>query len=177
MPNPNKNGRCNDSWYSNLLNLEWYSKNSHYNFIKLSCNRRTVTCISFAIIPLAILLSYGIEDKTAWFFGHDFIDDYRYRVSNNVVYHLGVMVSHYSLILTLSIVGMLIGWIIYEGWKLLNISITRYQFLSISSLAVKTLTFCSNVFLSNPMKSKSSHGRHFSRSLPQLGENIIGWIE
>jgi hypothetical protein len=157
--------------------LEGYSKNSQRNFIKVICRRRIITCLSFAIIPLAILLFYGIEDKTAWFFGHDFIDDYRYKVSNNVVYHIGVMVSHYSLILTLSIVGILIGWIIYEVWKLLNISITNDQFLFVSSLVVKTLTFCSKVYLGNPMKSKTSHGKEFSGSLPGLRENIIGWIQ
>jgi hypothetical protein len=70
--------------------------------------------MSIVAIPVAILLFYGIEDKNAWFFGHEYVNDYRYRIENNVVYHMGVMVSHYALIVTLSIVGILISWIIYE---------------------------------------------------------------
>src|SRR5688500_13569631 len=54
-------------------------------------------CTIFALVPLFILLFYGIEDKNVWFFGHEYINDYRYRIQCNVVYHVGVMVSHYSL--------------------------------------------------------------------------------
>lgn len=75
--------------------------------------------ISFAIIPLAIILFYGIEDKSGWFFGHQFIDDYRYKISsnNNLVYNLGVMVSHYALVVILSIIGILFSWMGHEALK------------------------------------------------------------
>ena len=106
-------------------------------------------------IPVAILLFYGIEDKSAWFFGHDYINDYRYRIENNVVYHIGVMVSHYALIVTLSIVGLLISWIIYEILKLSNVTISRSKFKLIFHLVAKTLTFSQNSFQSNPTKNKS----------------------
>jgi hypothetical protein len=82
-------------------------------------------------IPVTILLFYGIEDKNAWFFGHDYINDYRYRIENNVVYHIEVIVGHYAVIVTLSIVGILISWIIYELVKLSNITINRLEFRAI----------------------------------------------
>jgi hypothetical protein len=98
-----------------LLSLEEESikKDSSPNFLKICSGRKTFH-MSIVAIPVAILLFYGIEDKNAWFFGHEYINDYRYRIENNVVYHMGVMVSHYALIVTLSIVGILISWIIYE---------------------------------------------------------------
>lgn len=105
------------------MSLEAKGKNSSHNFFKQIWHGKRIFYISIATIPFAILLFYGIEDKTAWFFGHDYIDDYRYRISNNVVYHLGAMVSHYALVVTLSIVGILISWIIYEACKLSNISL------------------------------------------------------
>ena len=59
---------------------------------------RTISLIaSFAVIPLAVLLVYGIEDNTAWFFGHDYINDYRYRI-DGVVHNIGIMVGHFALI-------------------------------------------------------------------------------
>lgn len=100
--------------------------------------------MSIVAIPVAILLFYGVEDKNAWFFGHDYINDYRYRIENNVVYHIGVMVSHYALIVTLSIVGILISWIIYEVLKLYNVAINRLKFKLIFHLVAKTLTFLQN---------------------------------
>lgn len=112
-------------------------------------------CILFATIPIAVLFFYGIEDKNAWFFGHEFINDYRYRIGNNVVYHIGVLVSHYSLIVTLSIVGILISWIIYETLKLSNISIRISHFEAIFHLVAKTLTFSYMPSRSNPMKPKT----------------------
>ncbi len=82
--------------------------------------------VTFALIPVAILLFYGIEDKTAWFFGHDYINDYRYRI-DGVVHNIGIMVGHFALIATVSIVGILISWIIIEGLKESNVSINRIQ--------------------------------------------------
>ena len=78
------------------------------------------------MIPLAVFLFYGIEDKTAWFFGHDYINDYRYRI-DGVVHHIGIMVGHFALIATVSIVGILISWIIIEELKESNVSIKRLQ--------------------------------------------------
>jgi len=131
------------------------NENSSPNFLKqIVCSRRT-KYMSFAAIPLAILLFYGIEDKNAWFFGHDYINDYRYRIENNVVYHVGIMVSHYALIVTLSIVGILISWIIYEAWKLSNISIKISHFEPISHLLTRTFVFCYKSFQSNPIKTKN----------------------
>ena len=106
-------------------------------------------------IPLSIMLFHGIEDKNAWFYGHDYINDYRYRIENNVVYHIGVMVSHCALIVTLSVVGMLISWIIYEVWKLSNISIKMSYFEPISHLLARTFTFCYKSFQVNPMRTKN----------------------
>ena len=111
--------------------------------------------MSIVAIPVAILLFYGIEDKNAWFFGHDYINDYRYRIENNVVYHIGVMVSHYALIVTLSIVGILISWIIYELVKLSNITINRSEFRAIFHFVVKTFTFWHDSFQGNPLKTKN----------------------
>ena len=126
-----------------MLSLEEKSskKNSNPNFLKSS--RKTFQ-MSIVAIPVAILLFYGVEDKNAWFFGHDYINDYRYRIENNVVYHIGVMVSHYALIVTLSIVGLLISWIIYEVLKLSNVAISRSKFKLIFHLVAKTLTFLQN---------------------------------
>ena len=82
--------------------------------------RRITLITSFVIIPLAVLLFYGIEDNTAWFFGHDYISDYRYRI-DGIVYNIGIMVGHFALIVTLSLVGLLIAWITYETVKASNI--------------------------------------------------------
>jgi hypothetical protein len=78
---------------------------------------KRIKYLLFAIAPVSVLLFYGIEDKNSWFFGHDYINDYRYKTNNNAVYHIGIMVSHYSLLVTLAIVGILIIWIIYEGLR------------------------------------------------------------
>lgn len=139
-----------------MLSLEEKSskKNSTPNFLKINSGRKTFH-ISIVAIPVAILLFYGIEDKNAWFFGHDYINDYRYRIENNVVYHIGVMVSHYALIVTLSIVGLLISWIIYEVLKLSNVAISRSKFKLIFHLVARTLTFLQNSFESIPTKNKS----------------------
>lgn len=139
-----------------MLSLEEKSskKNSTPNFLKINSGRKTFH-ISIVAIPVAILLFYGIEDKNAWFFGHDYINDYRYRIKNNVVYHIGVMVSHYALIVTLSIVGLLISWIIYEVLKLSNVAISRSKFKLIFHLVARTLTFLQNSFESIPTKNKS----------------------
>jgi hypothetical protein len=139
-----------------LLSLEKKSskKNSSPNFLKINSGRKTFH-ISIIAIPVAILLFYGIEDKNAWFFGHDYINDYRYRIENNVVYHIGVMVSHYALIVTLSIVGLLISWIIYEVLKLSNVAINKSKFKLIFHLVAKILTFLQNSFQSDPIKNKA----------------------
>lgn len=104
---------------------------SNRNFLKHICTGRRTFCFSIVAIPVAILLFYGLEDKNAWFFGHDYINDYRYRIENNVVYNIGVMVSHYALIVTLSIIGILISWLAYETWKVSKISIRNSHFRSI----------------------------------------------
>lgn len=139
-----------------MLSLEKKSskKNSSPNFLKINSGRKTFH-ISIIAIPVAILLFYGIEDKNAWFFGHDYINDYRYRIENNVVYHIGVMVSHYALIVTLSIVGLLISWIIYEVLKLSNVAINKSKFKLIFHLVAKILTFLQNSFQSDPIKNKA----------------------
>ncbi len=140
---------------SELLSLERKTKkeDSSRDFLKLCSVRRTFH-ISIVAIPVVILLFYGIEDKNSWFFGHDYINDYRYRIENNVVYHIGVMVSHYALIVTLSIVGILISWIIYELVKLSNITLNRSEFRAIFHFVAKTFAFWHESFQSNPMKTK-----------------------
>jgi hypothetical protein len=140
---------------SELLSLEKKTKkeDSSRDFLKICSVRRTFH-ISIIAIPVAILLFYGIEDKNAWFFGHDYINDYRYRIENNVVYHIGVMVSHYALIVTLSIVGILISWIIYELVKLSNITINRSEFRAVFHFVAKPFAFLHESFQSSPMKTK-----------------------
>jgi hypothetical protein len=140
---------------SELLSLEKRTKkkDSSRDFLKICSVQRTFH-ISIVAIPVAILLFYGIEDKNAWFFGHDYINDYRYRIENNVIYHIGVMVSHYALIVTLSIVGILISWIIYELVKLSNITINRSEFRVIFQFVSKTFPFWNESFESNPIKTK-----------------------
>lgn len=89
--------------------------------------RRITLITCFVIIPLAVLLYYGIEDNTAWFFGHDYINDYKYRI-DGVVYNIGIMVGHFALIVTVSLVGLLIAWVGYETLKasnIINIAIVR----------------------------------------------------
>ena len=82
-------------------------------------------CLTLVIIPLSIMLFYGIEDKNADFFAKaKYPDDYR-AVYNNTVYRMGIMVSHSALIVTLSIVGILISWIGHEAFKLLKDSINE----------------------------------------------------
>lgn len=91
--------------------------------------RRITLITSFVIIPLVVLLYYGIEDNTAWFFGHDYINDYRYRI-DGIVYNIGIMVGHFSLIVTISLVGLLIAWIAYETLKasnIMNVARVRYH--------------------------------------------------
>lgn len=83
-------------------------------------SKKITLITSFVIIPLVVLLFYGIEDNTAWFFGHDYIGDYRYRI-DGVVYNIGLMAGHFALIVTLSLVGLLIAWITYETLRDSNI--------------------------------------------------------
>lgn len=139
-----------------MLSLEEKSskKKSTPNFLKINSGRKTFH-ISIVVIPVVILLFYGIEDKNAWFFGHDYINDYRYRIENNVVYHIGVMVSHYALIATLSIVGLLISWIIYEVLKLSNVAISRSKFKLIFHLVAQTLTSCRTPFKVIQLKTRA----------------------
>lgn len=87
---------------------------------KFSTVKKITLITSFAIIPLCVLGFYGTEDNTAWFFGHDYINDYRYRI-DGVVHNIGIMVGHFALIVTLSVVGLLIAWIVYETLKESNI--------------------------------------------------------
>lgn len=94
--------------------------NSEHSLPKFFTIRRITLITSFVIIPLAVLLFCGIEDNTAWFFGHDYINDYRYRI-DGIVYNIGIMVGHFALIVTLSLVGLLIAWITYETVKASNI--------------------------------------------------------
>ena len=72
----------------------------------------------FAMIPLSVLAYYGMEDKNADYFAKGrFItntEGWQYRY-NGLIYHLGVMVSHWALIGIVSIVFILIAWIGYEG--------------------------------------------------------------
>lgn len=78
----------------------------------------------FSLIPISILAFYGIEDKNAWFFGHDYIEDYRYRIGNTV-YNMGLMVGHFAVISIVSIIGLLIAWITYEFLKAVKHSINN----------------------------------------------------
>lgn len=94
--------------------------NSRRPLAQLFTIRRITLITSLVIIPLAVLLFYGIEDNTAWFFGHDYINDYRYRI-DGIVYNIGIMVGHFALIVTLSLVGLLIAWISYETIRASNI--------------------------------------------------------
>jgi hypothetical protein len=129
---------------------------SSHNFFKI-CSGRRAFYISIVAIPVTVLLFYGIEDKNAWFFGHDYINDYRYRIENNVVYHIGIMVSHYALIVTLSILGILIGWIIYEVLKLSNVKINNSALKTIILLLMgKNFAFWNKNIQNRLMKIKSS---------------------
>jgi hypothetical protein len=76
-----------------MLRPEEIDKISYRKF-KFTWRIKKSMYISFATIPLVILLFYGIEDKNAWFFGHIYVDDYRHRIGNNVVYNLGLMIGH-----------------------------------------------------------------------------------
>lgn len=108
----------------NLLSLMENNKSSIRKF-KLRCNINTSMYLSFAVIPLALLIFYGIEDNLADFFANAiYPDDYR-TVYDNKVYHLGIMVSHWAIIVILSILGILLSWIGHEGLKLVTNSITR----------------------------------------------------
>lgn len=139
-----------------MLRLEKKSKNSNStrDFFRI-CSGRRAFHISIVAIPVAVLLFYGIEDKNAWFFGHDYINDYRYRIENNVVYHIGVMVSHYALIVTLSILGILIGWIIYEVLKLSNVIINGSELKTVFLLVGKNFALWNDNIQSSLMKGKS----------------------
>jgi hypothetical protein len=92
---------------------------SKHSLRRVFTNKK-ITIFAFATIPLAVLIFYGIEDKTAWFFGHDYINDYRYRI-DGVVHRIGVMVGHFALVVTLSVISLLIAWITYEFVKSSNI--------------------------------------------------------
>lgn len=106
-----------------MLSLLEHSKVRKTNFTR-RISIKALKCGIFSLIPLSILFFYGIEDKSAWFFGHDYIDDYRYRI-NNVVHHIGIMVGHFALLVTLSVVGLLISWIIYEALNLSKLLIRK----------------------------------------------------
>ena len=74
--------------------------------------------LSFAAIPLGVILFYGI-DNTNWdyFAKGKFITNtegwqYRYQ---GIVYHYGLMVSEKSAIVVLSITFGLMSWVVHEG--------------------------------------------------------------
>jgi hypothetical protein len=93
---------------------------SRQSLTQFSTAKKIILITSFVIIPLAIILFFGIEDNTAWFFGHDYISDHGYKI-DGVVYNIGIMVGHFALLVTLSVVGILIAWIMYETLKASNI--------------------------------------------------------
>lgn len=74
--------------------------------------------LSFVAIPLIVIMFYGLEDKNADYFKKGrFItnsEGYEYRYQG-IIYHNGLMVSHWSLIAVLSIVFCLISWVTHEG--------------------------------------------------------------
>lgn len=98
------------------------------HIFRFTWNIKKSLYISFAIIPLSILLFYGIEDKNADYFKKGrFItntEGWEYRYSG-VIYPYGLMVNHWSVIVVVSIVGILISWIGHEIFKLVKYSITR----------------------------------------------------
>jgi len=101
-----------------------HEKSSAHKF-NVPWNVKKSMCLSLVIIPLSIMLFYGIEDKNADFFARvKYPDDYR-AVYNKMVYRMGIMVSHSALIVTLSIVGILISWIGHEAFKLIKDSINE----------------------------------------------------
>lgn len=105
----------------NTLTLVIEKRDNHgRSLVQFFTIRRITLITSFVIIPLAVLLFCGIEDNTSWFFGHDYINDYRYRI-DGIVYNIGIMVGHFALIVTISLVGLLIAWITYETLKASNI--------------------------------------------------------
>lgn len=75
--------------------------------------------LSFVAIPLSVLMFYGLEDKNADYFKKGkFITntegwEYKY---NKVIYHYGMMVSHWSVIVVVSICIGMISWICHEGY-------------------------------------------------------------
>ncbi len=91
---------------------------SRTDFLKHLYSRKILISIMFTAIPVSILLFYGIDDKNEYFFGHNYVNDYRYKTQENEVYRVGIMVSHHALLATLSIIGLLISWIGYEMFKL-----------------------------------------------------------
>lgn len=74
--------------------------------------------IAVGVIAGSLLLIYGLEDKNADYFKKGrFVtntEGWEYRW-NGVIWPYGLMVSHWSVIVILTIVFMLIFWIGYEG--------------------------------------------------------------
>lgn len=81
--------------------------------------------MSFVIIPVLVLLFFGIEDKNSDFFAKSkYPEDYR-AVYDKKVYNIGIMVSNLAKILIISIVGILLSWIGHELIKLVSTSSTQ----------------------------------------------------
>ena len=74
--------------------------------------------LSLAAIPLILIAIFGIDDKKADFFnkGDGITAEYRI-IYKQQMYYFGEMVSHWSMIATLSIVGILISTIVLVGIK------------------------------------------------------------
>lgn len=73
--------------------------------------------VSFAVIPLIIVLYFGIEDKNKHFFdnGNGVTAEYKI-IYNKQSFHLGEMVSHYSLLVTVCMVGIFLSVIGHLFW-------------------------------------------------------------
>jgi hypothetical protein len=80
--------------------------------------------ISFAAIPLGLLIFYGLYDENADYFKKGrFVQNtegWQYRY-NGVVYHYGLMVSEKAAIVVLSITFGLISFVIHEALMIMVI--------------------------------------------------------
>lgn len=84
--------------------------------------------IIYAVIAGSVLLYFGIDNKTAWYFDrpgndkdNDFVGDYLYQTNrfgdNPRTFSNGLMVGHYANIAVVTISLCLIATILYYGSK------------------------------------------------------------
>jgi hypothetical protein len=89
-----------------LLNLVENDKISISKCFRQSYFGKRMFYVTIFATPFPIFLFYKIEDDKAWSSVYEFINYDLHLVYNIITYHIGVMMSHYTLLVTITVLGV-----------------------------------------------------------------------